>query len=110
MRGKASFFGKDIQDLRELIARAGYGPPRPARSSRSTSPRLRRAHEEGLLLSSAFPFVVDAGNGSGGPLGLAALRAAGLSPDPLFCDMDGSFPNHHPDPTVPRTSTPSSAA
>ena len=45
--------------------------------------------------------VLDAGNGSGGPLGLACMRKLGLSPEPLFCDMDGRFPNHHPDPTVP---------
>ncbi len=45
--------------------------------------------------------VVDAGNGAAGPLGLRALRAVGLDPVPLFCDMDGTFPNHHPDPTVP---------
>ena len=33
-------------------------------------------------------------------MGLRAMRALGLEPDPLFCDMDGNFPNHHPDPTV----------
>jgi phosphomannomutase/phosphoglucomutase len=47
-------------------------------------------------------FVVDAGNGVGGPLGLACMKKVGLSPDPLFCEMDGRFPNHHPDPTVPK--------
>src|SRR5690606_23636343 len=45
-------------------------------------------------------FVVDAGNGSAGPLGIATLRHLGLEPEPLFCDIDGTFPNHHPDPTV----------
>ncbi len=30
------------------------------------------------------------------------MRAVGLAPDPLFCDMDGHFPNHHPDPTQPK--------
>jgi phosphomannomutase / phosphoglucomutase len=45
--------------------------------------------------------VVDAGNGSAGPIGLRALRAAGLDPVALYCTMDGTFPNHHPDPTVP---------
>jgi len=53
------------------------------------------------LARTDLKFVVDAGNGSGGPLGLACMRKLGLSPDPLFCDMDGRFPNHHPDPTVP---------
>jgi phosphomannomutase / phosphoglucomutase len=46
--------------------------------------------------------VLDAGNGAGGPLGLQALRSAGFDPVPLFCEMDGTFPNHHPDPTVPK--------
>jgi phosphomannomutase/phosphoglucomutase len=45
--------------------------------------------------------VVDGGNGAGGPLALATLRALGLEPDPLYCEMDGRFPNHHPDPSVP---------
>ena len=44
--------------------------------------------------------VVDAGNGSAGPLGVRTLEALGVSVDPLFCDIDGHFPNHHPDPTV----------
>jgi len=47
--------------------------------------------------------VVDAGNGAGGPLALACMKKMGLSPDPLFCDMDGRFPNHHPDPSLPKS-------
>jgi len=46
--------------------------------------------------------VVDAGNGSGGPLGIRTMRALGLDPEELYCDMDGTFPHHHPDPTVPK--------
>jgi phosphomannomutase/phosphoglucomutase len=45
--------------------------------------------------------VVDAGNGAGGPLAIATMRALGLQPDALYCEMDGRFPNHHPDPTLP---------
>ena len=46
---------------------------------------------------------LDAGNGAGGPLGhRRACRSSGLSPEALFCEMDGRFPNHHPDPTVPK--------
>jgi phosphomannomutase / phosphoglucomutase len=48
------------------------------------------------------PVVLDAGNGSGGPLGAEVLKRAGFAPVTLFCDMDGTFPNHHPDPTVPK--------
>jgi phosphomannomutase/phosphoglucomutase len=55
-----------------------------------------------LLATTDLKFVVDAGNGAGGPLSLACMRKVGLSPDPIYCDMDGRFPNHHPDPTVPK--------
>jgi phosphomannomutase/phosphoglucomutase len=53
------------------------------------------------LADPSMKVVVDAGNGAAGPLSLRALRALGLDPIALFCDMDGTFPNHHPDPTVP---------
>jgi phosphomannomutase/phosphoglucomutase len=45
--------------------------------------------------------VVDCGNGAGSLVSVATLRALGAEVTPLFCDSDGTFPNHHPDPTVP---------
>jgi phosphomannomutase/phosphoglucomutase len=106
MRGKASFFGVDIQALREKVAGGDFGAPRPAGSV--TSQDVQDAYVDAMKARfdftktkvGAFPFVLDAGNGSGGPLGVRTMKALGLTPDPLFCDMDGRFPNHHPDPTV----------
>jgi phosphomannomutase/phosphoglucomutase len=43
--------------------------------------------------------VVDAGNGVGGMIGPEVLRGLGVEVIELFCDPDGRFPNHHPDPT-----------
>jgi phosphomannomutase/phosphoglucomutase len=45
--------------------------------------------------------VVDAGNGVGGLVGPAVLKGLGVEVIELFCDADGNFPNHHPDPTEP---------
>ena len=45
--------------------------------------------------------VVDAGNGVAGVLGPRVLEAIGADVTPLFCDIDGTFPNHHPDPSEP---------
>ncbi len=45
--------------------------------------------------------VVDAGNGAGGPTALVLYSQLGFDVVPLYCDMDGRFPNHHPDPTQP---------
>ena len=45
--------------------------------------------------------VVDAGNGAAGELGPRVLEAIGVEVEPLFCEIDGTFPNHHPDPSEP---------
>jgi phosphomannomutase/phosphoglucomutase len=44
--------------------------------------------------------VVDGGNGAGGLIAVELLRRAGAEVVPLYCEPDGSFPNHHPDPVV----------
>jgi phosphomannomutase len=51
-----------------------------------------------LQLPRPVKVVLDAGNGVGGPLGLRALAAIGCEVVPLYCEPDGRFPNHHPDP------------
>ncbi|HEU0306834.1 MAG TPA: phosphomannomutase/phosphoglucomutase [Lysobacter sp.] len=45
--------------------------------------------------------VVDAGNGVAGDLGPRVLSAIGADVTPLYCEIDGTFPNHHPDPSEP---------
>ncbi|HET8700282.1 MAG TPA: phosphomannomutase/phosphoglucomutase [Nitrococcus sp.] len=45
--------------------------------------------------------VVDCGNGVAGEIAPALIRALGCEVVELFCEVDGGFPNHHPDPTVP---------
>ena len=49
--------------------------------------------------------VVDAGNGTSGLIIQALLRRLGCEVYELFCEVDGTFPNHHPDPTVPENLT-----
>jgi phosphomannomutase / phosphoglucomutase len=104
MRGKASFFGADIQKLREKIVAKDYGADASAKSK--VEPHdvqdayVAQMKERFDFGGTNLVFTLDAGNGAGGPLGLRTMKALGLSPDALFCEMDGTFPNHHPDPTV----------
>src|SRR5207244_8369386 len=51
-------------------------------------------------LARPIDVVVDAGNGTAGPVAPAIYRRLGARVTELFTDMDGRFPNHHPDPTV----------
>ncbi|MBK6697149.1 MAG: phosphomannomutase/phosphoglucomutase [Myxococcales bacterium] len=102
MRGKASFFGADIQTLRARLEAGDLGPEGDGRlETVDVLPAYVAALKERVSLAHTdISFVVDAGNGSGGPAALAVMQSLGLKPDPLFCEMDGRFPNHHPDPTV----------
>lgn len=54
-----------------------------------------------IQLTRPLSVVVDCANAVAGEVAPALFRALGCNVEPLFCDIDGSFPNHHPDPTVP---------
>ncbi len=103
MRGKASFFGADIVALAERVALPETGAfERGSVESQDISDAyVAQVTRSSRLPKTPLRVVVDAGNGSAGPLGVRTLRALGYEIDPLFCDIDGTFPNHHPDPTQP---------
>jgi phosphomannomutase/phosphoglucomutase len=63
------------------------------------------AVESRIRLSRRLKVVVDGGNGAGGLRCVALLRALGAEVVPLFCEPDGSFPHHHPDPSVEENMT-----
>jgi phosphomannomutase/phosphoglucomutase len=108
MRGTASFFGGDIQTLRRVIEQQRFAEPAARGGVERVDMRDRYIEmvTSGIrLAATGLRFVVDAGNGAGGPLALACMHRLGLRPDPLFCEMDGRFPHHHPDPTVPENLT-----
>jgi phosphomannomutase/phosphoglucomutase len=62
-------------------------------------------YREGIIsrhrLERPVRVVADCGNGVGSLIAVSTLRGLGAEVTPLFCESDGSFPNHHPDPTVP---------
>ena len=105
MRKKASFFGTEIQTLCSRVSEPLGNAT--AKMGTLSERDVSDAYIENVRASSRLPehakvkFVVDAGNGSAGPLSLRVFRSLGFDPEALYCDIDGSFPNHHPDPTMP---------
>ena len=93
--------GEEILDLRQTITletwRTGAGQER-------TDGGVLGRYVEAILarhrLSRPVKVVVDAGNGVGALIAVELLEALGCDVTPLFCESDGTFPNHHPDPTV----------
>jgi phosphomannomutase / phosphoglucomutase len=108
MRGTDSFSGDTIRRVRDRVAVMMDEPAPPTGGIEQVSVEqayLSRVTQGISLAESGLKVVVDGGNGSAGPLGVNAMRAAGLDPDALYCEMDGRFPHHLPDPTTPATLT-----
>jgi phosphomannomutase/phosphoglucomutase len=100
---KTSIYGSDIQHLYDLAV-AGKFP-----SGKGT------LHHEKVIdryvadvvgrvgkLSRDVKVVLDCGNGAGSLVAPKLFPKLGINPRCLFCESDGTFPNHHPDPTVPK--------
>lgn len=105
MVGKASLYGDDIGELRETIESKQFQRSSGGRieSVDAASPYVRTAKEGIHLGRHDIRFALDAGNGAGGPLAIETMTALGLKPIAMLCEMDGTFPVHHADPTDPAT-------
>ncbi|MDY0163968.1 phosphomannomutase/phosphoglucomutase [Desulfobotulus sp.] len=98
----ASLFGEALQTIRKIAASEDFvpGSQTGAVSSADPLPAYMDFIMKDISLKKPMKVVVDAGNGTGGVVALPLLRALGCEVTPLFCDMDGSFPNHEADPTI----------
>lgn len=104
MRGTGTIHGDEIQDLRRRIeARRFVVAPRPGTVEEvKVLPRYIDHIVDNIELGERrMKVVVDAGNGTGGLSCVPILQRLGIEVEQLYCDPDGRFPNHHPDPTVP---------
>ncbi|MBD3369775.1 phosphomannomutase [Candidatus Fermentibacteria bacterium] len=103
MKGLHTLFGEEIEQLRRKILDASYEGTEES-SAEMEKVSLHDGYVERLLsefcLDRALKVVVDGGNGTGGEVACEVLENLGCRVLPLYCEMDGSFPNHHPDPTV----------
>ncbi len=101
--GTSAIHGAEIQKL-GAIAQRGVFPEtkRPVTITRmDVVPKYINRIVRGIKLRRKLRVVVDAGNGVGGKIAVPIYEKLGCEVIPLFCDVDGTFPNHHPDPTVP---------
>jgi len=101
--GGETLSGDAIADLYERIAGGRLhtaSEPGEFSERRIDEDYVRRVADD-IQLQRPLKVVVDAGNGVAGDLGPRVLEAIGAQVVPLYCDIDGTFPNHHPDPSDP---------
>src|SRR5579872_2179077 len=99
--GSASLHGESIQDIRRLIGARDFATGHGTHHSMDVIPAYLDELSPQFNFGRRVKVVVDAGNGTAGPVIHQLLKRLNVEVMELFYEMDGRFPNHHPDPTVP---------
>jgi phosphomannomutase/phosphoglucomutase len=97
-----TLYGDDIQGLKNRIERNQYASGQGKRSAASVLDAYVQRIAGDVKLARKMHIAVDCGNGVAGMLAPRLYRALGCEVIELFCEVDGRFPNHHPDPSVPK--------
>jgi phosphomannomutase/phosphoglucomutase len=100
MVGGRAMWGAAIQELRRRIDGGDYANGSGALSREEILPTYIEDLSARFQLARPVRVVVDCGNGVGSLVAEKLLRQTGAEVISLFCESDGTFPNHHPDPTV----------
>ncbi|WP_148864429.1 phosphomannomutase/phosphoglucomutase [Marinobacter fonticola] len=101
MLGEDTLSGDDIQKLLHRIQSGDFAQGQGDYSEQD----VRRAYLDRIIgdiaVAAPLKVVLDAGNGIAGELAPILVEELGCEVVPLFCEVDGNFPNHHPDPGKP---------
>jgi phosphomannomutase/phosphoglucomutase len=99
LKGRA-IYGEAIQGLRRRIDEKNFGKGTGRVEKRAVIPRYIEDLGQRFKLKKPVKVVVDCGNGTGSLVAVELLKRVGAQVIGLYCESDGTFPNHHPDPVV----------
>ena len=99
--GKSTIFGEEIQKLGRLIEKGDFSTGKGNLSREEIIRPYQDYLKKNIRLEKKLKVVIDAGNGTGGIVAGPLLKSLGCEVEELFCEVDGRFPNHFPDPTIP---------
>lgn len=98
---RSTIYGEQIQDIRRTMEEGRFVSGTGSYSEYTDIVKDYYAYlRSHISIGKGFKVVIDAGNGTGGVIAAPIMREFGQNVTELFCDMDGHFPNHFPDPTV----------
>ena len=98
--GKTTIFGEEIQNLKNILQAGNYISGTGSVKNYDIFPEYLARYKKEFGDIKPVKVVLDCGNGAGGSIVRKLFNACGLNPEILFEQPDGTFPNHHPDPTV----------
>lgn len=99
--GKETLFGEKILALRQRIADGNFTYGKGNRSEFDVAEHYLARIADDVKLARPMKIAIDCGNGVAGAFAPALFRRLGCEVIELFCEVDGHFPNHHPDPSKP---------
>ncbi len=99
--GNRAISGDDITLLRQQMIDANWVKGEGELSQHSIVAEYTAAVLKDVTPAANLHLVLDCANGVAGPIAVPLLEALGCRVSPLYCEVDGDFPNHAPDPTVP---------
>ena len=99
--GPDTIYGEDIQELRRIMEKAEYPSGNGKIHRQDIAPAYQDYLVSHLNVRPGLKIALDAGNGVGGLFALPILKRLGCEVADIYCDPDGRFPNHFPDPTIP---------
>lgn len=95
-----SIYGEDIQRIKQLIEIKDFAQGSGTLAEREIVSVYKKMLKEKIQLNRTFKIVIDAGNATAGPIAPEIYESLGCEVIQLYCEPDGNFPNHLPDPTV----------
>jgi len=96
-----TLWGEDVQELRRRIETGKLSKGNGKRSTANVLDAYVERIAGDVRLARPFRIAVDCGNGVAGMLAPRLYRRLGCEVEELYCEVDGRFPNHHPDPSQP---------
>jgi phosphomannomutase / phosphoglucomutase len=98
--GHSTIYGENIQKLRKIMESGKYAKGGSSAQQKDISMDYENYLFDRIEIKKKIKVVVDGGNGVGGHFALPLLKRYGCEVIPVYCEPDGNFPNHFPDPTV----------
>jgi len=100
--GKSTIYGDEIQKLGDIAESGDFAHGKGSLASHDAVKDYTRYLHKNIRIPQRLNVVVDAGNGVAGFVAAPVIRDLGCEVKALYCEVDGHFPNHHPDPTIPK--------
>ena len=97
---KKAFYGENIQTLYKIIDKKDFEIGEGIETRHNILPHYKKMIKDKIQIQKSMKVVMDCGNAAACINGPEIFKELGIEVKELFCEADGNFPNHHPDPTV----------